>query len=100
MDFLNIGSGELVFIALLAILIVGPKRSVQLFQQGGRFMAYLRREWSQVQREILTEVRAVEQEASRGIQPALDEALKVVEEGEQAFRDTAIPPNPAHDKAE
>ncbi len=64
MEFFNIGTGELLFIALLAILVVGPKRSVQLMQQAGRLLARLQKEWRSIQRDILTEVQAVQNEVS------------------------------------
>jgi Sec-independent protein translocase protein TatA len=64
MEFFNIGPGELLFIALLAILVVGPKRSVQLMQQAGRLLARLQQEWRTIQRDIMTEVQAVRDEVS------------------------------------
>jgi len=59
MDFLNIGSGELVLLILLAILVVGPKRAVELAQQAGRFVSSLRRQWYAVQRDLTAEVEAL-----------------------------------------
>ncbi|HEY76776.1 MAG TPA: hypothetical protein G4O00_11460 [Thermoflexia bacterium] len=64
MEFFNIGPGELLFIALLAILVVGPKRSVQLMQQAGRLLARLQQEWRTIQRDIMTEVQVVRDEVS------------------------------------
>jgi sec-independent protein translocase protein TatB len=62
MEFLNVGFGELVFLLLIAILVVGPRRAVQLARQVGRFISYLQREWRKVQREIVTEVQGLERE--------------------------------------
>jgi len=56
MDFLNIGSGEFVFLILLAILLVGPKRAVEWTQQASRFAARIRQEWLAVQRDVMREV--------------------------------------------
>ncbi|HHS96545.1 MAG TPA: hypothetical protein ENK08_01375 [Chloroflexi bacterium] len=64
MEFFNIGPGELLFIALLAILVVGPKRSVQLMQQAGRLLARLQQEWRTIQRDVMTEVQSVRDEIS------------------------------------
>ncbi|HID88223.1 MAG TPA: hypothetical protein EYP52_00730 [Anaerolineae bacterium] len=64
MEFFNIGSGELLFLVLLAILVVGPKRSVQLMQQAGRLLARLQQEWRTIQRDIMAEVQAVRDEVS------------------------------------
>lgn len=62
MEFLNVGFGELVFLLLIAILVVGPRRAVELARQLGRFISYLQREWRKVQREIVTEVEGLERE--------------------------------------
>jgi len=64
MEFFNIGPGELVFLVLLAILVVGPKRAVQLMQQVGRLLARLQQEWRTIQHDIMAEVRAVQEEVS------------------------------------
>lgn len=62
MDFFNIGSGEILFIVLLAILLVGPKRAVEFLQQGSRLIGRLRKEWYSVQREVMAEVEAIQKE--------------------------------------
>ena len=62
MDFLNVGPSELVFVVLLAILVIGPKKTVEYGQQVGRLMVHLRRQWQQVQHDLMTEVRSIEQE--------------------------------------
>jgi sec-independent protein translocase protein TatB len=64
MEFLNIGSAELLFLLLIAILVVGPRRAAELASQGGRLMARLRREWNSVRRDIMVEVASLEREAS------------------------------------
>lgn len=71
MDFLNIGSGELVFLILVAILVVGPKQALELTQQVGRFIARLRREWDAVQRDVITEMRELNREGSAPSQPSI-----------------------------
>ncbi len=62
MEFLNVGSGELLFLILLAILVVGPKRAVELARQAGRLAARLGQEWRSVQRELMVEIQALEQD--------------------------------------
>ena len=62
MDFLNIGPSELVFVVLLAILVIGPKKTVEYGQQVGRWMIHLRRQWQEVQRDLMTEMRAIEKD--------------------------------------
>ena len=62
MEFLNIGSTELLFLLLIAILVVGPRRAAELASQGGRLMARLRREWNSVRRDLMVEVASLERE--------------------------------------
>lgn len=76
MDFLNIGSGEFVFLILLAILLVGPKRAVEWIQHASRFAARLQQEWRAVQRDVMREVRALQQETLSAVQPALQEVAR------------------------
>jgi Sec-independent protein translocase protein TatA len=64
MEFLNIGSAELLFLVLIAILVVGPRRAAELASQGGRLMARLRREWVSVRRDLMAEVASLERETS------------------------------------
>lgn len=86
MDFLNIGSGEFVFLILLAILLVGPKRAVEWVQQASRFAARLRQEWMAVQRDVMREVQALSRETTEALQPVLREATQ---EGQAAWQEVA-----------
>ena len=90
MDFLNVGSGELVFLLLLAILLVGPKRAVEWVQQASRFAARIRQEWLAVQRDVMREVQAIQQETAAALQPTLQEVSQdsqaVQQEGAEALR--------------
>lgn len=83
MEFLNIGSAELLFLLLIAILVVGPRRAAELASQGGRLMARLRREWTSVRRDLMVEVAALERDAKledksagppRTVQPSGDKS--------------------------
>ncbi|MFN3762017.1 MAG: hypothetical protein ACK4WK_02300 [Anaerolineae bacterium] len=76
MDFLNIGSGEFVFLILLAILLVGPKRAVEWVQQASRFAARIRQEWLAVQRDLAREVQALSRETTDAVRPILQEAAQ------------------------
>lgn len=76
MDFLNLGSGEFVFLILLAILLVGPKRAVEWVQQANRFAARIRQEWLAVQRDVMKEVQALSRETADALQPARQEFAK------------------------
>ncbi len=85
MDFFNIGTGELVFLVLLAILLVGPKRAVELMQQVGRLAARLRREWMAVQRDVLAEVEAIKKETLEAVEAPLGEDLRRLAEETKAL---------------
>ncbi len=76
MDFFNIGSGELFFLILLAILLVGPKRAVEWIQQAGRLAARVRQEWLAVQRDVVREVQALSRETTAAVRPILQEAAQ------------------------
>jgi sec-independent protein translocase protein TatB len=71
MEVFNIGTGELLFILLLAILVVGPKRTVELAQQAGRFLGRLQREWDAVRRGVVEEITTLEKEVTG--EPKADE---------------------------
>lgn len=71
MDFLNVGSGELILLLLLAILVVGPKRAAELLQQTRQFVVRLRREWYAVQRDFMAEVDAYREEGLSADSPRL-----------------------------
>ncbi|GEM_PF-1188630 len=85
MDFLNLGSGEVFFLILLAILLVGPRRAVEWIQQAGRFAARLQQEWRAVQRDVMQEVQALQQETMRAVQPTLQD---IARQGESLQRET------------
>lgn len=77
MEFLNVGSGELLFIVLLAILVVGPKRTVELARQVGRLFSRLQREWRTVQKDIMAEVNAIEEDVKSSLsEPAPSEEIE------------------------
>lgn len=90
MDFLNVGSGELVFLVLLAILLVGPKKAVEWVQQASRFAARVRQEWLAVQRDVMREVQAIQQETANTLRPTLQEVARdgqtVRQEGAEALQ--------------
>lgn len=94
MDFLNLGSGEFVFLILLAILLVGPKRAVEWVQQASRFAARIRQEWLAVQRDVMKEVQALTKETTSALQPALKEATR---EGQALLQEVTKSVQPVQD---
>jgi sec-independent protein translocase protein TatB len=64
-------SGEMVFLALLALILFGPRRLPEIARQVGRFMAEFRRASNEFQNQIHDEVRKLE----------MDEATKALSAG-------------------
>ena len=56
MNFLNVGPWELTLIIIIAILVVGPKRMVEVTRVLGRTMAQLRRFSNEFLLTLQTEV--------------------------------------------
>jgi TatA/E family protein of Tat protein translocase len=76
----NLGAGEILLLALLALLLFGPKRLPEVGRQVGRALAEIRR----VSREFEREVREVAEPFER-------EVRGVAEPFERELRETAEP---------
>jgi TatA/E family protein of Tat protein translocase len=76
----NLGAGEILLLALLALLLFGPKRLPEVGRQVGRALAEVRR----VSREFEREVREVAEPFER-------EVRGVTEPFERELRETAEP---------
>jgi TatA/E family protein of Tat protein translocase len=76
----NLGAGEILLLALLALLLFGPKRLPEVGRQVGRALAEIRR----VSREFEREVRDV-------TEPFQREVRDVAEPFERELRETAEP---------
>jgi sec-independent protein translocase protein TatA len=77
---MNLGAGEILLLALLALLLFGPKRLPEVGRQVGRALAEIRR----VSREFEREVREVAEPFER-------EVRGVTEPFERELRETAEP---------
>jgi sec-independent protein translocase protein TatB len=75
-NFLNVGPWELTVIFIIAILLVGPKRMVEMARTIGRVSSQMRRISSEFLGTIRDEVEAVEADAHQ----ALEGAVQVGEE--------------------
>lgn len=68
--FFNIGTGELMLIIIIAILVIGPKRMLELGQALGRLTRRGREIWSEVMKTIQAELQdtkeAVDEIAASG----------------------------------
>ena len=57
MDFLNVGGFELLFLAGLAIIIVGPSRAAEIAGEIGRLIARARRTINSMTEDLQTQAR-------------------------------------------
>lgn len=82
---MNLGLTEMIFIVLLALILFGPRRLPEIARQMGKFMAEFRKASNDFQSQIHEEIRKLELEEAnptKHLQPALDEAKKVVDEAD------------------
>lgn len=72
MNFLNVGTWELVFILIIAILVVGPERMVEMARSFGRLSRQLRKMSSEFTSTIQAEIAATERETRESIESVID----------------------------
>jgi Tat protein translocase TatB subunit len=69
---MNLGFSEMLFIFLLALIVVGPKRLPELARQFGRVMAEIKRASNDFQAQVQEEVRQLEiEETAKKFQKAV-----------------------------
>jgi sec-independent protein translocase protein TatA len=56
MDFLGIGAPEIILVLLLAFVIFGPKRIIEISREAGKAMRNLSRDASSIQRQLENEL--------------------------------------------
>jgi sec-independent protein translocase protein TatB len=83
-NFLNIGPGELMVIIAIAILVIGPKRLVQVAQTLGRLTRRGREVWN----EVLKTIQAELQETKEVVEEIAQDSSDLSAEVEAAGRET------------
>ncbi len=98
MNFINLGSWELVLIIVIAILAVGPKRLVQIVRTIQKWAAQARRISRQLMGSLQSELDAADDlkataqdavEAVREIQRGMTETINGASGGGEALTETA-----------
>lgn len=70
---MNLGFSEMLFIFLLALIVVGPRRLPELARQFGRIMAEVKRASNDFQAQVQEEVRQLEiEETAKKFQKSID----------------------------
>ncbi len=87
----GIGPLELVVIAVVALIAVGPERLPHLMRQIGKYFVHVRRYSSSIRNEINEVMRSAENEIR------MEEARKLREEIQKELRDAGKPLPPAEE---
>ncbi len=85
MDFFNIGTGELLVLALLAIALFGPEDMVKMARTLGRYARVAREGWMAFSRQLDREIKLADQHQQA---VELDRFLR----GEDSTAPVASPP--------
>ena len=88
MNFLNVGPWELTVIFIIAILLVGPKRMVEMARTIGRVSSQMRRLSSEFLGTIRDEVEAVEGEARQALESVVEVGQEPVAELQATEQET------------
>lgn len=119
MELFNVGLGELILIAIIALLVFGPERLPELARTAGRLLGQLRRGAEEVQRALHEETAPLRQpfdESRRDLQSLsqpLDEARQElaaltsqlnavkqeIREAQASLKPTLLPPPTAPDES-
>ncbi len=90
---LNIGAGEMIFIVVLALLILGPKRLPELARGMGKFLREFRRQTDDVRGMVEREFYKMDQEiAAPPPPPMLPEGTHAAAPQEPAAGQQPVPP--------
>ena len=91
----DVGFSELVLIALLALIVLGPKRLPEVARTAGRWLGRLRRFMNDVKQDLDKELHSAELSELRKLKQELDDTRRVIEESSgQLYHDVANAPTP------
>jgi len=96
----DVGFSELVLIALLALIVLGPKRLPEVARTAGRWLGRLRRFMNDVKQDLDKELHSAELGELRKLKQELDDTRRIIEESSgRLYRDVssigAAPETPA-----
>ena len=97
MNILGVGTPEIIIIALILLIVAGPRRMVRWAYLAGQYMAYVRNMWAEAQSTLQEEFEAA------GLKDELKDLRKVgkfnvVEEVRRAIAEPAETPTQKHKK--
>jgi sec-independent protein translocase protein TatB len=87
---MNIGAGEIVLIAILALVLFGPKRLPEIARQVGRAVAEVRKVSKEFEREVRDAIEPLEKEV-REAETMAREAY-ALDEDFSTYKPKAVPP--------
>ena len=85
---LNLGTGELLVVFLVALIVLGPSKLPDAARQAGRMVAELRR----LSTGFQDEMRAAMQDPTPTLPPLLDEVPATIEQTPPTAAPTTVPP--------
>ncbi|MFP4343815.1 MAG: twin-arginine translocase TatA/TatE family subunit [Anaerolineales bacterium] len=74
MEFLNIGIGELLLLALVGLLLFGPEDLLKFARSAGRQIRSLQRTWGEISRSVQTDLLEMEHDEMQQRSPPSQEA--------------------------
>jgi sec-independent protein translocase protein TatB len=63
MDFMGIGTWELMMIGLIALIVLGPKQMIIMARKAGELLRQVQEIWGEASKTIDKEIKAIEEEA-------------------------------------
>jgi Tat protein translocase TatB subunit len=92
MEFFGMGTWEIVFVFIIALLVFGPGKLPEVARQVGKTMASLKRQSTQITNEIKKELEAVEAAEKAATAAILDSVKDKPEQPPAAITQRSVPP--------